>query len=142
CLLMPGLVNAHQHGRGLSQIQLGYPDDFLEPWIAGRRARGVLNGHAVTRLAAARMVANGVTATIHANYSYGTGDYERELRDQIAAYEAVGLRATMCVGAMDRGSTVYPPHEACFMAGLPDDLRDWIARPSAPAYAGDAAGTI
>lgn len=142
CLLMPGLVNAHQHGRGLSQIQLGYPDDFLEPWIAGRRARGVLDGHAVTRLAAARMVANGVTATIHANYSYGTGDYERELRDQIAAYEAVGLRATMCVGAMDRGGTVYPPHEACFMAGLPEDLRDWISRPSAPAYAGDGAGTI
>ena len=38
-ILMPGFVNAHQHGRGLSQIQLGYPDDQLEPWIA-RRSRG------------------------------------------------------------------------------------------------------
>lgn len=142
CLLMPGLVNAHQHGRGLSQIQLGYPDDFLEPWIAGRRARGLLDGHAVTRLAAARMVANGVTATIHANYTYGTGNYEQEVRDQLRAYEAVGLRATMCIGAMDRGATVYPPHEACFMAGLPDDLREWISRPAAPAYAGDGAATI
>lgn len=142
CLLMPGLVNAHQHGRGLSQIQLGYPDDFLEPWIAGRRARGLLDGQAVTRLAAARMIANGVTATIHANYTYGTGDYETELRDQISAYEAIGLRATMCVGAMDQGSTVYPPHEACFMAGLPGDLQDWISRPAAPAYAGDGRSTL
>lgn len=141
-LLMPGLVNAHQHGRGLSQIQLGFPDDFLEPWIAGRRARGILDGHAVTRLAAARMIANGVTTTIHANYSYGTGDYEREVRDQIAAYDEIGIRATMCVGAMDQGSIVYPPHESCFMAGLRPELRDWLAKSAGKAYAGDAAATI
>jgi 5-methylthioadenosine/S-adenosylhomocysteine deaminase len=42
-LLMPGLVNAHQHGRGISQVLLGYPDDRLEPWIAQRRARA--DGH-------------------------------------------------------------------------------------------------
>lgn len=141
-LLMPGLVNAHQHGRGLSQIQLGYRDDFLEPWIAGRRARGVLDSHVVTKLAAARMVANGVTTAIHANYSYGTGNYENELRGQIGAYEAVGIRATMCVGAMDQGGTVYPPHEACFMAGLSDDLRTWVSSPASAAYAGGGAATI
>ncbi len=142
CLVMPGLVNAHQHGRGLSQIQLGYPDDFLEPWIAGRRARGVLDGHVVTKLAAARMIANGVTTTIHANYSYGTGDYERELRGQIAAYEEVGIRATLCVGAMDQGGTVYPPHEACFVAGLPDDLKRWVSESPSAAYAGDGPATV
>jgi imidazolonepropionase-like amidohydrolase len=38
CIVMPGLVNAHQHGRGLSQIVLGYRDDFLETWIAGAAA--------------------------------------------------------------------------------------------------------
>lgn len=142
CLLMPGLVNAHQHGRGLSQIQLGYHDDFLEPWIAGRRARGILDGHAVTRLAAARMIANGVTTTIHANYSYGTGDYEREVRNQLEAYASSGIRVTMCVGAMDRGGTVYPPHEACFMAGLDEDLRTWISKPASAAYAGGGEATL
>ncbi|MDC7785598.1 amidohydrolase family protein [Rhodoplanes sp. TEM] len=142
CLVMPGLVNAHQHGRGLSQIQLGYHDDYLETWIAGRRGRGILDSFAITRLAAARMVMQGVTATVHANYSYGTGDYEGEVRAQLAAYDAVGLRVAMAVGAMDRGATVYPPHEACFMAGLPDALRDWLSRPGAKAYAGDAEGTI
>src|SRR5215472_7643467 len=60
CLVMPGLVNAHQHGRGLSQVQLGYHDDYLETWIASRRGRGVLDAYAVTRLAAARMLAQGV----------------------------------------------------------------------------------
>src|SRR5262249_19640774 len=117
-------------------------DDFLESWIASRRGRGVLGAYAVTRLAAARMLANGVTCTVHANYSYGSGDYESELRAQLDAYDEVGIRVAMCVGAMDRGQIVYPPHEACFMAGLPDDLQQWLNRSGAPLYAGDAASTI
>ncbi len=141
-IITPGLVNAHQHGRGLSQIQLGYYDDYLESWIAGRRARSPLDSGAITRLAAARMLANGVTTTIHANYSYGTGDYEQELRDQIAAYSSVGLRHTMCVGAMDRGALVYPPHEACFMAGLSRELKDWLSKPGNLPYCKDGQSTI
>jgi len=142
CLVMAGLVNAHQHGRGLSQIQLGYHDDFLEPWISNRRGRGVLDAYAITKLAAARMVAQGATTTVHANYSYGTGNYESEVRAQLRAYDEVGIRVTMCVGAMDRGMIVYPPHEACFLAGLPQDLKNWLSRPGVQAYAGDAEATI
>jgi len=142
CLLMPGLVNAHQHGRGLSQVQLGYADDFLELWIAGRRGRGVLDPYPITKLAAANMLANGVTTTIHANYSYGTGDYEAEVRASLRAYDEAGIRVTMCVGAMDRGFTVYPPHETCFLEGLPAHLREWLSRPGVSLYAGDAKATI
>ena len=142
CLVMPGLVNAHQHGRGLSQVQLGYHDDFLELWIAGRRGRGVLDPYPITKLAAANMLAHGVTTTIHANYSYGSGDYEAEVRASLRAYDEAGIRVTMCVGAMDRGFTVYPPHEACFLEGLPAHLRGWLSRPGAPLYAGDGKGTI
>src|SRR6516164_7478157 len=131
CLVMPELVNAHQNGRGLSQAQLCYHDDCLETWIASRRGRGVLDAYAVTRLAAARMLAQGVTCTVHANYSYGSGDYESELRAQLRAYDEVGIRIAMCVGAMDQGAVVYPPHEACFMAGLPRELREWLSRPGA-----------
>ena len=76
CMVLPGLVNAHQHGRGISQIQLGFHDDFLELWINRRRGRGVLNAYPITKLSAANMLANGITCTIHANYSYASGDYE------------------------------------------------------------------
>jgi cytosine/adenosine deaminase-related metal-dependent hydrolase len=142
CLVMPGLVNAHQHGRGISQIQLGYHDNFLELWIASRRGRGVLDPYPITMLAAANMLAHGVTTTIHANYSYGSGDYEAEVRASLQAYDESGIRTTMCIGAMDRGYTVYPPHEACFLAGLPDELRIWLTRPDRHPYAGDADATI
>lgn len=118
-LLLPGFVNAHQHGRGLSQLQLGYPDDQLEPWIARRRGRGAPDAYLLTRLAAQEMLRHGVTATLHANYSYATGDYEAELRGAIRAYEETGLRATVCVGFADQGGLVYPPaDETAFRTGL------------------------
>lgn len=142
CLLMAGFVNAHQHGRGISQVQLGYHDDFLESWISSRRGRGLLDAYPITKLAAANMLAHGVTTTIHANYTYGTGNYEGEVRASLRAYDEAGIRVTMCIGAMDRGFTVYPPHETCFLAALPGDLKEWLSRPGVQLYAGDAAGTI
>ncbi len=142
CLIMPGLVNAHQHGRGVSQIQLGYHDDFLELWIASRRGRGVLNPYPITMLAAANMLAHGITTTVHANYTYGSGNYEAELRASLRAYDEAGIRATVCVGAMDCGYTVYPPHEACFLAGIPEELRTWLTHSGVQPYAGDADATI
>lgn len=140
-LLLPGFVNAHQHGRGLSQIQLGYPDDQLEPWIARRRGRGVPDTYALTSLAALQMLANGVTATLHANYSYASGDYEAELRAAIRAYAETGLRATIAVGYADRGALVYPPEdEAVFLASLSAEAQALI-RASRPAYL-PLAGTL
>lgn len=142
CLVMAGLVNAHQHGRGISQVQLGYQDDFLELWISSRRGRGTLDPYPITKLAAANMLAHGVTTTVHANYTYGSGDYEAEVRASLRAYDETGIRVTMCVGAMDRGLTVYPPHEACFLAGLPTELQRWLSRPGKGPYAGGAKETI
>jgi 5-methylthioadenosine/S-adenosylhomocysteine deaminase len=143
CLLMPGLINAHQHGRGISQLLLGYADDRLEPWIAQRRARGAPDAGALTRVAALEMLGNGVTCAVHANYSYGSGDYEAEVRAALEAYIEAGLRVTFCVGAMDRGELLYPGFdEATFVAALPPTAREALQRRAPRAYAGDAAATI
>jgi len=145
-LLMPGLVNAHQHGRGLSQLQLGYPDAPLEPWIAQRVARGSPDAFALTQLAAAEMLRNGVTTAVHANYSYGSGDYEAEARATLDAYIGIGLRVTFCVGAMDRAPLVYPEEaQPALLESMPPAARDYLearAQGRRPPYAGDAARTI
>ena len=136
CLLMPGLINAHQHGRGLSQLQLGFPDAPLERWINARRRRGAPDGAAFTRLAAAAMLENGVTSAVHANYAYGTGDYEAEARAQLEAYIEVGLRVTFCVGAQDRGFVVYPPFALDDLGELPGVATDFATTAASP-YAPD-----
>lgn len=142
-LLMPGFVNAHQHGRGISQVLLGYPDDRLEPWIAQRRGRGAPDPGPLTKLAAMDMLANGVSCAVHANYSYGSGDYAAECRASIEAYLEAGLRVTFCVGAMDRGELVYPGHDAeALLADLSPAEAGLLRQPGPPPYAGDATATI
>jgi 5-methylthioadenosine/S-adenosylhomocysteine deaminase len=142
CLLMPGLINAHQHGRGLSQIQIGYHDLPLEQWIAQRRGRGILSPYILAKLTAANMLACGVTTAIQANFAFGSGHYEQELREQWRGYDEAGIRMTMCVGAMDRGGLVYPPQETCFLRNLPSDLQDWLQHASQAGYVGDGASTV
>jgi len=39
CVVMPGLVNAHQHGRGLSAMQVGDEDTYWELITAARTER-------------------------------------------------------------------------------------------------------
>lgn len=142
-VLMPGLINAHQHGRGVSQLLMGYPDLALEPWIAGRKRHAPPDIYTVTRLAAEKMLANGVTATLHANYAYGSGDYETELRAQLSAYCDAGLRVTVCVGLQDRGGLVYPDGDVdTFVAQLPPAARAVVTgTPPAPYMADWAASS-
>lgn len=141
-VLMPGLVNAHQHGRGISQLLMGYSDTALEPWIAARRRHTAPDIRAVTRLAAEAMLANGVTTTLHANYPYGTGDYPQELRAQIAAYRDAGIRATICIGLQDRGFLIYPDaDEAAFRRALPAPARSLVGDADAAPYMPDWAAS-
>ena len=121
-VLMPGLVCAHQHGRGLSQLLLGYPDDRLEAWSNRRRKRGRPQSYPLVLLAAARMLRMGITGCIHANWSYGRPQAE-ELPEVMRAYRDSGIRAAVCVGMADRGALVLPEEDAsAFMAGLPEEL--------------------
>jgi 5-methylthioadenosine/S-adenosylhomocysteine deaminase len=143
CLLMPGFVNAHQHGRSLGTLQLGYADDILESWIALRRRRGSPDPYALALMAACDMLARGVTTAIHANTSYGSGNYEGELRAALRGYDEAGLRVVMCVGAQDRALVVYPAEQtAGFLAGLSPELSAALSAPHPHPYAGDLAATI
>lgn len=136
--LMAGFVNAHQHGRGLTQFQLGYADDTLETWLPALSGAGVLDPYLHTRLATFDMIAAGVTGTIQANTAYGTGDPARELRETFRAYDESGLRAAVGVGYWDRCGFVYPPaREPAFIASLPEPLVERLRR-RPPAFCGDA----
>jgi 5-methylthioadenosine/S-adenosylhomocysteine deaminase len=142
-VLLPGFVNAHQHGRGLSQALLGYQDDRLEAWGNRRRRRGAPDPFPLVRLAALRMLANGVTATLHANWCYG-GDLVDELDATLRGYEQAGMRAAVMIGVADRGALVYPGavDEAAFLAGLDPALRDLATTLTRHPFPSSAAGAV
>ena len=68
CVVMPGLVNAHQHARGVTQVQLGFPDMILEAWQTLKQRLAWLDPAAMVPLAAIRMLASATIACIHANH--------------------------------------------------------------------------
>jgi 5-methylthioadenosine/S-adenosylhomocysteine deaminase len=142
-VLLPGFVNAHQHGRGLSQALLGYRDDRLEAWGNRRRKRGAPDPFPLVRLAALRMLANGVTACLHANWSYG-GDQEAELEATLRGYDAAGIRAAVMLGVADRGALAYPGalDEDSFIAGLDPPLRALAGTLRTHPFPGDAATAV
>lgn len=122
-VVMAGFVNAHQHGRGITQFQLGFPDDVLEVWMPGLRRAGLLDPYAQTLLACLEMIASGVVGVIHANTAYGSGDPTSEMRGMMRAYADSGLRAAVGVGLWDRAGFVYPAErEAAFLSALPEEL--------------------
>ncbi|MEJ1156668.1 amidohydrolase family protein [Prosthecomicrobium sp. N25] len=141
-LLMPGFVNAHQHGRGISNTQLGYADDILERWSVAKRRRRPMDPYANTLLAAASMIAAGVTSTIQANSPYGSGDYGAEIRGSIAAYDHAGMRAMIGVAAMDRAHFLYPAEADAVLAGQGGPAGAAAQAPVPPIYAGDTAATM
>jgi cytosine/adenosine deaminase-related metal-dependent hydrolase len=142
CLVMPGLVNAHQHGRGLSDLQQGIRDDLLELVIAARIARRPQDCEPFVSLACAQMLRNGVTSTIQSNVTFGN-DYEAEIRTMLKTYDKAGIRATVCIGAQDQGQIVYPQEdESAFLATLPDDLQRLLSARTRRSYAGDGPATV
>ncbi len=142
-VLIPGLVNAHQHGRAVSTFQLGQRDDFLEPYMVTSRLRPLLDPRINVGLVSASFIAGGVTTAVQTNTPLGSGNYERELRSMIEAYDRSGLRTAVAVGCMDRGHTVYDDEdEPGFLAGLSRSAAALAQVPQVPLYAGSARDTV
>ena len=120
-LVLPGFVNAHHHGRGLSGIQLGIPDDFLERWLLDYWRMPPLDVHLDTLYSNLRMIRSGVTTVIHSSYAREWGRIEAETRDALRAYADAGLRVAYAVGFEDRVRLVFGD-QAAFLASLPGDL--------------------
>ena len=110
-LWVPGLVNAHDHGRGLSPLTYGAPDAPLEPWLWDlRRAPGV-DVYLSHLVAFGDMVLSGVTAVVHNHLPQGP-DIVAEARAVARAARDVGLRLAMVVPIIDRNLSGYDGGDA------------------------------
>ena len=120
-LVLPGFVNAHHHGRGLSSVQLGVPDDVVERWLLDYWRMPPLDVYLDTLYSSLRMLRSGVTTVIHSSYAREWGGIEAETRDALRAYADSGQRVAYAVGFDDRVQMVFGD-EAAFLDSLPEDL--------------------
>lgn len=120
-VILPGLVNAHYHGRGLTSFELGTVDDPLETWIMYVRAGGKADPYWDTLYATTKLIEAGVTTTVHSNSTADPREFEEQALKRLRAYEESGMRVAFALDVRNQNSFVYDDDKK-FLAGLPPDL--------------------
>ncbi|MCU1494384.1 MAG: putative amidohydrolase [Acidimicrobiaceae bacterium] len=106
-VLVPLLVNAHDHGRGTGNVLAGIADGPLEPWIASLRARKDTTSQvALVGDACRAMLASGVGATVICVNPQGP-DTAAEVYAAAQAARDVGIRAAIVYPFADTMDQVY-----------------------------------
>ena len=123
-LLLPGLVDAHSHGRGLSPIQKGVRNDFLENALFDWARGTVLAPELSAALCAWRHLRSGCTLLHHNGFDDDGDEGARCAHVAIRTYLATGIRLAFSPGVRDESKLVMGGEE--FVATLPAELGDAV----------------
>ena len=138
-IVLPGFVNAHQHGRPDDMVALGVADSPLECWLVDLLASATEEPYNQTLRHARQLAGSGTTTVVHMHSGYPPTPeaYDTELRAILSGYRDGGIRVVLAAGLRDRGIPVYGDTDR-FVAGLPDAVRaglpEWL--PVLPPTAG------
>jgi cytosine/adenosine deaminase-related metal-dependent hydrolase len=119
-LLMPGLVDGHTHGSGLSSIQCGKLFDYLENLLLDWAYLPPLDPDLRVALSAAKHIRSGCT-TMHLNY---WGEEPNLLENALKCVEGArraGIRLAYSPGG--RNANRLALNEIEFVKTLPEDVR-------------------
>ena len=134
-MAIPGFIDTHNHGQGLTTFSQGIQDDQLEPWVhywPGRLPRPAEHVHLDTLVAIARQIRSGVTTSMrHDTPSLPPEAYISEAEAIIKAYERAGLRFAYALGTTDQFRLVYDDNDK-FIQGLPTEVQSTARQLSKP----------
>jgi len=120
-LLMPGLIDGHSHGWGLSAIQRGVKYDFLENALIDWASMVDIDPQLNAMMSAARHLRSGCT-TMHHN-SWGKASSKIEIAERtISGYQKAGIRFAYSPGIRNVNTLAYGDTE--FFETLPPRLQD------------------
>ncbi len=124
-LVMPGLIDSHTHGAGLSFAQRGVPYDFLENALLGFECARDISPELNSTLNAVRHIRNGCTTIHHNNWSRPLAPNElSDCRRKIRAYQQTGIRLGFSLGIRNKNIVAYD--EDHFIQTLPSDLAEQV----------------
>lgn len=120
-MLLPGFVNAHDHVRAPSTLQLGIPDEQLELWILDLLRLPSVDPYLSSALACMQMIESGVTTVVHSFYEGAASRYGSVLADTIRAIEDSGIRGAIVLGILDQ--SFIESVLSRLLPGLPNHLK-------------------
>jgi cytosine/adenosine deaminase-related metal-dependent hydrolase len=122
CVLMPALVNSHDHGRGLGTASRGIDDDILETWLLMLRAQPDVSPYLAAALDGLRLARSGVCLTAHSHNPLSWLNMRDEADATLRGYRDAGVRVAFHLPIVDQNMLVYLD-EAGFVGQLPDDVK-------------------
>ena len=120
-LVMPGMTNAHHHGRGVSTFQFGTVDGCLESWIVEGWGRRPVDWHLITLYTAIQMLKSGTTNVMYNHPRTPVSGMVEESEQVLRAFGDAGMRTAYSVYYRGQNRVVYHDDEA-FLSSLPADL--------------------
>ena len=120
-MLLPGLVNAHHHGRGITTLQMGICDGPLETWILAGWGRRPHDQYLMTLYTALQMIESGTTTIMYNHTQTPVSGLEADIDDVLRAFKASGMRTAFSIYFRNQNRVVYADDEQ-FLANLPSDL--------------------
>lgn len=96
-VVIPGLVNAHSHGRGLTTFQLGSIDDALELKLIRDWARRTTDPYLATLFSCMRLIAGGVTTVMYNHIQAPPDVMPGEADIVLKAFGEAGLRVAFSI---------------------------------------------
>lgn len=121
-VLLPSLVNSHDHGRGLGTASLGIDDDILEAWLLTLRVQPSISPYLAAALDGVRLLHSGVTLTAHSANPLDWRNLPAEAADTLRGYRDAGIRVAYHPPMVDQNPLVYFDEDR-FIASLPTDLQ-------------------
>ncbi len=126
-VVIPGLVNSHSHGRGLTTLQMGTCDDSLEMWILAGWGRRPYDHYLVSLYTALRMIESGTTTLMYNHPQTPVATLESDTSQVLKGFLDAGMRVAFSVYFRNQNRVVYGD-DGQFLSGLPADLSDGIRK--------------
>nr|WP_271208983.1 amidohydrolase family protein [Rhodococcus wratislaviensis]GLK33414.1 5-methylthioadenosine/S-adenosylhomocysteine deaminase [Rhodococcus wratislaviensis] len=136
-IVMPGLINSHHHGWGLSAFALGASDNRLESWLIDLAALPHVDVYYDTLFAATRLVRSGVTTVQHSGISRDFGQLRNETESALRAYATIGMRVAYALQARDRNTFAYEDDDTFLSRlspGLAQETKSALAQMGEPSF--------
>ncbi|MEO0829253.1 MAG: amidohydrolase family protein [Pseudomonadota bacterium] len=126
-LVLPALVDAHNHARPLSTTSFGCGGRPLEQWLPMLAVIPAVDPYTAAAASFARSLRGGASAVmVHLTRPMGKTSLPDEALEIARAASDVGLSIGFAVSMRDRNPLVYGDHEA-LLSRLPADVADRAA---------------
>ena len=119
--LLPGLINAHHHGFGVTLFQLGVVDCCLELHVHRLKGRRLLDPHTMALYTIMQHVSTGTTTVMLKHGFTAAATAEHEMNETLRAFREAGMRVAYSMNYIDQCFLVNGD-DAEFLASLPPAL--------------------